>query len=441
MLKNFFRQKLFKDSFVYMVGTFVGGFLNYLFQVVVSRQLTVGQYGELQSLLALATIFSVIGSALSYFIIKYAAVFARAHDYRSNLEFISLLRAKIKKSLLFLLFILLLLAPVVYFYLHLSDFWGLIFVNLSVVVGIISIIYQGDLTGWEKFFTVNVAGIFGAFLRLVAGVAIAWIFPRASIVIFSILFAALGGWWFLKTMADKRLLAKKLVEPDPATGEAGDWQKKYFSGSKIKKSILPIFIFSTLMLFLSNLDILLVKNLTSAEITGYYSVLSLLGKIVLWVNAAIVAAILPAACAKGYAGEGMGKKIVFSAYGGIALTSIIAVVGYYLFPTPIVNLLFGAKYAFFAADLWLFGLMAFILSLLTLEANFAYARHDFRVSYILGLTVVLMAFGVYSLHMSIEGIIWAIIVAFAIGYAGVLLLNLLDKKKGAFVIPTEEKSS
>jgi len=189
-----------------------------------------------------------------------------------------------------------------------------------------------------------------------------------------------------------------------------------------------ITIFSFAVALIQNIDVLLVKNLTNAEITGYYSVLNLLGKIIFWVNGAILAVVLPAACASGLDGRRPSRKLVLSAYGLIGFVSFCGILIYFVAPNFIVTLLFGAKYLLFADSLWLFGLIAFWLSFLTLEANFAYARHDFRISYILGSVVFLMIFGIHFFHETISAVALAINVAMAIGFFAALILNNCQSK-------------
>lgn len=62
------RNNLFlRNSVISASGSLLAGVFNYLFHFVISRRLSVGQYGELQALFASATILSVFVTAISYF--------------------------------------------------------------------------------------------------------------------------------------------------------------------------------------------------------------------------------------------------------------------------------------------------------------------------------------------------------------------------------------
>jgi len=197
----------------------------------------------------------------------------------------------------------------------------------------------------------------------------------------------------------------------------------------IKKDILFVFLFTLLITVLANMDIMLVKNLSSSEMTGYYSVLSLLGRILLWVNMAIVSVVLPEVYANGRDGSFINRNILFKAYGLIFLTSCAVVLIYYFFPGIVISLLFGEQYLVFQNELWFFAILAFVLSLLQLEANFAYAQHNFNVCYMLLATFLTMIGAIYLSHATIRQMVLSIILSFGLGYLCILVVNLSNTKK------------
>ena len=398
-----------------MSGSVIGGFLGYLFHFIISRKLSVGQYGELQSLVSIFAILGVFPAALSYFVIKYSSVFAKFKDYRSNKEFIKLLNSKIIRLNTFLFLLFLLCVPLIGKFLHTENYFGLIIIGIAAVFSAAATVYRGMLTGWEEFGKVSLIGILGALAKLASGFLIVIFFPAASAVIIAFLITGIAGWILAKAFSKKKYFT---IRKEKTT--ESDWQSKYFSRMNIKKSIVPIFIFSLALILISNIDIILVKNLTSSELTGYYGALSVLGKIILWLNLAVVGVILPNACANGQGKKSVSRKILFSAYGLIFLISFSAAGLYFLFPTFVISLLFGAKYAVFHSDLWLFAVMALALSLLTLESNFAYARHDFKISYILLGIAILMALSIYFFHATIREVVIGITISFAVGYLAAL---------------------
>ena len=49
-MRRFFKDKLVTNSVIISLGTIVAGVFGYLFQFVISRKLTVAEYGVFQSL-------------------------------------------------------------------------------------------------------------------------------------------------------------------------------------------------------------------------------------------------------------------------------------------------------------------------------------------------------------------------------------------------------
>ena len=422
MLRRLIGEKFFKDSFVYIVGTLVAGFLGYMFQFVVSRKLSVGDYGELQSIISVFSIMAVFMSAASYFAVKYSSVFAKENDHLGARDFGAWMMAKINKPS-FILFVLFMAAsPLIYKYLHLSQFYGLIIIGLAVLCALFSSVYSGFLSGWQKFVSVNIVSSGGAFFKLVSGYLIVLFYPTASSVTLAFLVGSAGSWLLGSFLVKKKIYSGK---EDVALSQKSDWQGKYFKEINIKKTVMPTIIFSLMIVLISNIDILLLKNLTTAEITGYYGALKILGSIIIAINTSIVSVVLPRACADG----GVNKKILLGAYGAIVAISAASTALYFLFPSLIIEMLFGSKYVLFSSDLWLFGIIALAISLLTLESNLAYARYDFHISYILGATATLMVSGLYLFHSSIREAALAAIVSFTIGYFGAIVLNLIHRKR------------
>lgn len=412
-----------KNSLTYIGGTVLGGILGYLLHFVVSRKLSVVQYGEFQTLLSLFTILGVFGSALSYFIVSHTSVFASASDERAQREFIAWLGKRVTLFSFAGAAVLFLISPLIATFFRFSDIFGVIAIALTFLFSTSAALYLGSLNGWRKFGSINVANISGAFMKLVIGIALVFIYPRASLVIVSVSISGICTWYMAK-LAMKRLYKKDL----PALTDSSGWRKKYFPGLDMRKMIIGVFFYNLMVILLGNIDVLLVKFFSSPELTGYYSVLSLLGKIVVWVNSAVIAVVLPSACATSHAGKTINHRMLLMAYGLIVLISLSATGIYALAPNLMVSLLFGAKYTAVARELWRFGVLALLLSMLLFEANFAFARRDFRVIFILVGAVAFIMAGLGYYHDDIRSMTITMSAVLAAGYVCVFFFNFLRKK-------------
>lgn len=421
MHKKSLKGEFIGNNIIFLAGTGISGLLGYLFHFAVSRSLTVAQYGELQSLLSVFVIFSAATSAVSFGVVKYSAVFSSHNDALAQQQFNRYLEKKIAKVALPVFIGFILASPLLKFLLHLSSYWGIFAVGISIAVSFLSVIYLEALRGWKEFTFLSVIGIAGAFAKLAAGFFLAYFFASASTVVFSILVSSLVV-WLLAARHGKKKWSRKMAA-------AANWKEKYFLDTRLKKEAMRIFIFSVMVILVANFDILLVKNLTNAQMAGYYGAMSVLGKIIFWLNLSVVGVLLPSACAEGYHGNPPAKKYILGSYGLISLISISFITAYYFLGGIAIRLLFGERYVISESSLWVFGLMAFFLSILNLEVNLAFARHDFRISYALAGTVIAMSMAVYAFHASLFQIAYGVILSLAAGYTAAVILRLVRSFK------------
>jgi len=414
------KSRFLGNSFTLLLGTILSGFFGYLLNFILARRLAIGQYGEYQSLSSLFVILTIFGSGINYFTIKYTAVFAKNQDRSASRQFIFWISKHLKYWVLFLVAGFFALSPLIYNSLKLSSIWGLIFIGVGGYFSLLSFVYFGLLNGWQNFKQVSWLSIFSALVKLVACVFAVIVFPTAVAASSCFIFCCLAMWWL------GRRLSKREILGDVEEIAESNWQEKYFSKIDIKQDILPTVIFSSLILLISSIDVLLVKYFTTSELTGFYSAMSILGKIVLWVNSAIIFSVLPEVCADDHCASqssGLRRKV----YLATLFVGLVSSLFYYLFPSLIISLLFGSSYSIFKGELWLFGLVFSILSLLLIEANLAFAKSHFKISYILGAVVFLLIVGISFFHQNIREIILVMGSAVLLGYFMMLGLNFFKR--------------
>lgn len=401
-----------KNGLISLGGFGVTGILGYIFQFFISRRLSVAGYGEFQSLVALLSILGVGSAALSYFITAYTAVFAHEKDFSANQQFLKRIQRRLTPLLLSLFMGLLLLSFVFYRALHLESIWSAIIISLAATLSISTVVYTGTFAGWQNFFAVNTITATGSALKLLAGFAIVTFYPSANSATL-VLFISIMGTWFLARFWSRRVFALD----DPASSG-------FARPAHLARDIGFITAFTLLILFLQNADVLLVRHLASPEISGHYSALNLLGKIILWANLGIAATVLPLAFAHHHAGTTLAPRIRYLAYLLIGLINAGAVGVYFLLPNLVIALSVGQKYAASAPLLGTIGLMNALLSVTTLEANFAFARRDRAILYILLAAAALFTVILLFSPITIAAVTKAGVAAFASAAIAALYINL-----------------
>jgi O-antigen/teichoic acid export membrane protein len=241
-------------------------------------------------------------------------------------------------------------------------------------------------------------------------------------VVFSLTFSSFFGWLIV-------LFFWKKMKREARQKENRRWDE-YILKSKIWKNAIQIFFFSFASAIILNIDILLVKSLTTPEMAGYYSALSILGKIILLLNASVVGVALPQACKDGHLGKRLRPKIFLVSLLLMIAIGLSLITIFYFIPGMFIVALFGQKYQVVSGSLWLFGVMALIMSLLRFETDLAFARHDFRINYLLLFTGIVMALSIYRIHDTLSNIVVSISVSLLIGYImAIVLNNFCDNKK------------
>jgi len=425
------RNEFLGNNLIFLTGTIIGGLLGYFFHFFVARKLSVAQYGEMQSVFALVAVLGIFASGFSYFVIKYSSLFALKNNYEANSCFIAYLNRKLFGVVAVISLLLFAFSPLIKKILHLSDIWGIVAGILAVVFSMAAVVYQETLRAWRKFFWLTIAGLTAAFSKLVFGYGLASFFKKSSPVVFALAVSALLGWlaaiFFWKKIRPRALVGGGIKEE--SRGEAEKNWEEYISRKKIWKNAARIFFFSLTVALVMNADILLVKSLTTSELTGYYGALSVLGKVILWLNLSVVSVALPQACADGHYGESLRPKIFLFSLGLMLAIGAGLILIYYFLPQLLVVLLFGEKYRAVSGNLWLFGLMSLLLSLLKFEADLAFAKHDFRMNWLLLFTAFVMAAAIFRFHGTLAQVAVSVSLSLLLGYFFAILLNFSGKKK------------
>lgn len=412
-----------KNSFILIIGNMLAGFLGYVFHLIISRLLSISEYGDLQSLVSLISILAVPSAAISYFTIKHSSEFCAHHDYIGNFDFYNWIRIKIYQfiaitSLFFVLFL-----PLLKNYLHLNSSVNLLIIWLVVILNLMIAVKSGILNGWQDFKNLSLNSILAAGIKLIVGIILVSFFINISSALAGFLAGSLFSFIFLKLIVKQKFKIKR-EQKTSATGFAGPKIK-----TEIKKIILPILFFSLLIASLNSIDMLMAKNLLDAQSAGYYGAFNILGKIIFWASSSIIAVILPMACASNSKNANLDNKILFYANCLIIFICLSCLAAYLFFPMVIINLLFGSKYLMLASSLWPFALISLALSLITLEANLAYARSDFKISYILSLTILLEILLVSLFHQNVFYVALMVALAFFAGYLASFIYNRSAAKK------------
>jgi hypothetical protein len=120
---------------------------------------------------------------------------------------------------------------------------------------------------------------------------------------------------------------------------------------------------------INNSDIIIVKHFFAAEPAGHYAALSLIGRIVFFATASVVAMMFPIVAQKQQRGEPH-RHLLWTALGLVAAVSAFVFAATLLIPELMVRMLFGAAYLPIAPLLWLYALATGLYALANVVVNY-----------------------------------------------------------------------
>ena len=180
---------------------------------------------------------------------------------------------------------------------------------------------------------------------------------------------------------------------------------KYIVGKRGKPpDILPLFKYSIPVFFLSialtsmlSTDIILVKHFFSSDEAGLYAALAKLGSIAFF-GATPVASVMFPLISRKYSKDESYNKVFYLSLLLVLAISISVVALYKIFPTLVIDLLFGSQFVGGSGKLWWFGVYMLLLGLAVLFTQFYLSIGKTKVVFLFCLAALLQAILIWFIH-------------------------------------------
>jgi len=360
MFKKIFKNELLRGSLILLLLTAFGNFLSYVFQFTMAWMLGPSDYSILAAITSLIAIFGIPTLSLQTIIAKHTTelkVKKEIGKIKGMFKFLTK-RVLAFSTATFIIFSLI-------SYIWLSEFLKIPF-SLLVLTGIFifgAFLYPvaaGILQGTKKFQDLGVSFVINCLTKLIVGVLLVVIgwkvygavlgFVSGIIVSFLIIFP------FLKDIFEVKESKEKF---------------SIFS----KKSLLP-FIAIVILVLIYSLDVIFAKAYFSAEIAGKYAVISLLGKIILFLTVSVGNVMLPISTERFI--DGQKTKVLEKTILLVFLICGFALIFFLFFPDLIVQLLFGSQYSSASGILLYIGIAFSSISFLNIFILNSISKNQFR---------------------------------------------------------------
>ena len=304
---------------VMMVAITLASALNYLFSIIMTRML--GETGAFANFNSLNSIFLIVsmGAVASQTVINKNVAEFEARDETQKIH--TLIRAFSKWLILVCIVVLgvsIAAAWPLQHVLKLTSPLFVIIVGTSLAIAVYQTLPFGLLQGQQKFLGLGAASIAGSLLRIICGVVLV----AVGLSVYGALSAA--------TIASLCVASIILYYyRDFFRGKVKPIED--FHPSKALWTLVPVAIAVFLVIFMTQIDVVLVKALKSALDADRYSYGALAGKAVLFFPAGITLVMFPRVSQLRAKGEPTGRVLAWSLTACLALEG--AVVGFYaLFP-------------------------------------------------------------------------------------------------------------
>lgn len=386
-----------RNASILFVATMAGNVANYSFQFIMGRSLSVEDYGAMNALLSVSTTITLPASAIMMVMAKYASVYAATGKdgglsslYRGSLTRVAMLAVAV--TCLFLL-----LAPIIRGYLRIADLVPVLLLSVGILGSFLMTVNLGIIQGVQRFYWLGAGIGMGGVLRLAIGVALVY------------LGAGLDGAILATVMPALFIFLITLVPLYNLLGGKGGG----FAHENILKYSVPVFIASSAIAFLSNVDLVMAKHYLDPVDAGLYASVAVLGKTMLYIPSSFALALFPmvssADLANGDSFRILDKALICTALMGVAGLAVFA-----LFPDILIAVLFGQRFAGAEVYLKYYAFAMTLMSLLSILISFNLARGRTRFVYSLGAGCALTVAAIGLFHANILEVVYSLTAVFFI---------------------------
>lgn len=404
-IKRIVTHPLISGSIIIFLGANFSSLFNFAFNLYMTRNLSISDYGAFASLISLITLFGLIGGAFIPTIMTFAGDYFARKEY----HYVRGLFYKIG-SLSFLIGF----SVFIGFFL-VSSFIGEFFriretsliplAGFITLLGYMSLVNTALLRAKLAFPFLSLMAVLASILRLSFGIIfILSGFRIAGALLASTLSELIP---YLVTFIPLRfLLLFKAKTPR-------------IEVRRIISYGMPAAISSLSITSFFTTDIMLVKHFFSSESAGIYAGVSLIGRIVFYLTAPIATVMFPLIVQRKAKQEDYHKDFVLALF-IVLLPSLVLTTAYFIIPEFILEFATRSDYVQGAHLLGLFGIFFTLYGLLYLLTNFYLSIKETKVFIPISIAAVSQAVLIWFFHATFQQII-----IISIGITSLLLAALL----------------
>ena len=409
-MKNFFQHELISGASLIFIGGLLANVFNFFFNLFMTRNLTVADYGILASLISLISLLGLPASA----VVPTVTQFGASYFAKEELHMVRGLFFKVSIPLFFVSFLsflfLLFFQKEVGLFFHIHDTTLIILVGIIIVLGFLSVINTALLQGKLAFSFISFTNVLGSILKFSFGIAFVFLGFGIGGTMWGLFLAGFLP-YMISFIPLRFIFQKNIATPKIST--------RTLLGFGVPSAIASVALLSFI-----NSDILLIKHFFSPTDAGIYAGLSLVGRVIFFFSAPIGTVMFPLIAQKHTREENYHNIFKISLL-IVFVFCLFLTIFYFLFPEFTIKFFIKQEAYLVAAPLLgVFGIFVTVFSLLTIMVNFYLSVKKTEIAAPLILGAILQVVLIWLYH---ETFLQVIIISLTITSLLLVLLLLYYK--------------
>lgn len=371
---------------IVLVGVIAVNAGNYLFHFLSARELGPASYSDVVSLLALAGLIGLPLGGVQVVVARNVARLGAAGDAPGLRAFFRLGLVATGVVSVTIALAVIVFSPVIQRWLGINGLSPIVVTGALTIPALLTPIALGVAQGLQRFTLLSVSLAASTAVRLAALIFVLGLGFGVTGVLVATLVGSLVALAVPLARLDNYLRGPRARRPS-------------ISRHALATSLLPVIIGLLAITALTTADVIVAKAVFDDHDAGIYGSASLVGRVILYLPAAIVTVLLPKVSARTTRGEATGDILAASLGVTLAASALLTLV-YAAVPDLVVRLAFGSAYEDASSLLYLFGIAMSGYALLNVLLIYHLARNTTAMSWLLLAGAVLQLGGYMLFHDS-----------------------------------------
>lgn len=323
-VKKLLKHPLLSGSLIIFLGSTFGNFLNFIFNIFISRNLTVQDYGTVASLMAIINLFGISAGAITPTIVSFTSKGFQQSDWGSVKGIYFQIFKPIFVVSLLTLGVFAVFGGLFSDFLNIENgYFLLLMTGLIIAVSFLAVINISMFQSRLSFGIISFLNLGSSILKLLGGIIfVTWGYKSMGVmtaILIAYITPFLFGFTSLKFLFNR------------------ETKKTKVDFGEILRFAFPSGLALLGLTALISTDLVLVKHLYNTDSAGIYAGLALVGKVIFFFTAPIGIVMFPLLTRRHKNKEDKGKVMIMSLF-LVGTSSFAITIFYFLFPDFVINL-------------------------------------------------------------------------------------------------------